>query len=764
MASLYPARIAALSLAVLLVLPGTIASVPSADEAAGATTGKPVTIVVSLGPFATVEEAATAEDRVEWRDGDIRDEAACTASFAATELRHHLAACLRVPDSTISLSGANVLPARGCVFLLTSDPADPRLEGLDTTGAPPLLRGDGQGFRVFTSAAAGRVVHVIQGAEPVATLYGTYAVLERLGVRFFGLGERGTVLPAQTVNLPDTLRWAEKPAFLTRGFWAWEPRGSREFFLWMARNRLNLWTAAEKEADLPYLHKLGIRLTQGGHIIQKTFLDPAGEYPYRHVRFAAAVQTAPDPYPVSPQYLGDRDHDGRLSYFEAHPEWYGLVGGKRSDHIQAESGNNYCTSNADATGELTKNLLGALAGGAWRNADILVFWMLDDGHWCECGRCGALGIPTDRLFRVLAAVRAALHAAAAAGTIRHPVTLTSLAFLETMAPPTRPIPRGFDSPDFALTYFPIDRCYAHALADSACTEINQGQLRDYEGWGAAPGRFYRGAIAVGEYYNVSSLYSLPIVYTRILRRDIPWYYRNGARHFNYMHVPTRDWGPWTLNHALLARLLWNPRTDVDRTLREYFSRYYPATSVTTRRFYESLETATANFKLLKHRARVGRSIYGVARQMRGGAVPLPLEHMRYETFHPPRNDAPDIADMKAAMQAARAALDQSLARCSAGPEYKRLGEDDRRLRYAEVTLDFFDHLIRLYVFDQQRDVARARVEWDGLATAAARLRRMVEVVQVSSRDANAANAFVATEAVDVYEAFARRYGAPGPGK
>jgi hypothetical protein len=41
---------------------------------------------------------------------------------------------------------------------------------------------------------------------------------------------------------------------------------------------------------------------------------------------------------------------------------------------------------------------------------------------------------------------------------------------------------------------------------------------------------------------------------------------------------------------------------------------------------------------------------------------------------------------------------------------------------------------------------------------------MVDVVQVSSRDANAANAFAATEAVDVYEAFARRYGAPGPGK
>jgi hypothetical protein len=650
------------------------------------------------------------------------------------------------------------------VFLLTSDPADPRLAGLDTTGAPPLPAGDGQGFRVFTCAAPGRVVHVIQGASPVGTLYGVYALLERLGVRFYGLGERGAVLPGHAVAPPDTLRWAGQPAFLTRGFWAWEPRGSREFFLWMARNRLNLWTAAEKEADLPYLRKLGIRLTQGGHIIQKTFLDPAGEYPYRHARFAASRQTAADPYPVSPQFLGDRDRDGRLSYFEAHPEWYGLVAGRRSDHIEAESGNNYCTSNAEATAELTKNLVAALSAGAWRNADILVFWMLDDGHWCECERCRAQGTPTDRLFRVLAAVRDGLHAATAAGTLRHPVMLTSLAFLETMPPPTRPIPRGFDAPDFALTYFPIDRCYAHALADTACTEINQAQLQDYAGWGIARARSYRGAIAVGEYYNVSSLHSLPVVYTRILRRDIPWYYRNGARHFHYMHVPTRDWGPWTLNHALLARLLWDPRTDVERVLREYFTRYYPATSVTTRRFYEALETATANLKLLKHRVRVGRAIYGVARQMRAGAAPLPLEHLRYETFHPPKNDGPDIVDMLAALRAARAALDQSIARAPAGPERERLGEDDRRLRYAEATVGFFDHLIRLYALDRMGDAARAREEWTKLQAVAARLRRMVDVVQVSSRDANAANALAATEAVDLYEAFARRYGAAGAGR
>ena len=33
----------------------------------------------------------------------------------------------------------------------------------------------------------------------------------------------------------------EKPAFAIRGFYVYEKRGGPEFWLWMARNRLNYW-------------------------------------------------------------------------------------------------------------------------------------------------------------------------------------------------------------------------------------------------------------------------------------------------------------------------------------------------------------------------------------------------------------------------------------------------------------------------------------------------------------------------------------------
>ena len=47
--------------------------------------------------------------------------------------------------------------------------------------------------------------------------------------------------------------------------------------------------------------------------------------------------------------------DGKLSYFEAHPEWFGLRNGKRSDRdFITASGDNFNTSNKDANKELAK--------------------------------------------------------------------------------------------------------------------------------------------------------------------------------------------------------------------------------------------------------------------------------------------------------------------------------------------------------------------------------------------------------------------------
>ena len=151
-----------------------------------------------------------------------------------------------------------------------------------------------------------------------------------------------------------------RPSFASRGFYIYEERGDPDFWLWMARNRLNDWSVQVKNPG--FLRKLGFLLACGTHDAEGLFLDPTALYPYDHARFAGNRGKPKDPYPVSPVYQGDANRDGKLTYFEAHPEWFPQVDGRRVPGVGRWSGTNFCTSNCDATKEFTKNYVRALEG------------------------------------------------------------------------------------------------------------------------------------------------------------------------------------------------------------------------------------------------------------------------------------------------------------------------------------------------------------------------------------------------------------------
>ena len=98
-------------------------------------------------------------------------------------------------------------------------------------------------------------------------------------------------------------------------------------------------------------------------------------------------------------------------------------------------GDNYCTSNADATRELTKHLVEECIAGEWREADIINFWMLDNGKWCTCDACQKQGIYTDRLMAVIDATLKALQQARREGRLKRRVQVVSLAYHETLPAP-----------------------------------------------------------------------------------------------------------------------------------------------------------------------------------------------------------------------------------------------------------------------------------------------------------------------------------------
>lgn len=670
-----------------------------------------LTIVADPRPFGSIEEAAGAEARVDWWDADPRDDDACTRCFAALELARFLPPAFGLPPGAVKV--ATAMPDTGDVIEVGGADALPRADR-PRRGESVSWRGKTQGFRLESERRGRARLLIVAGNDRAGTLYGAYALLERLGVRFPGLGDAEATAPAARAAWPERLDVFEEPAFATRGFWAWEPRANRDFILWMARNRMNLWTAADT-ASVPMTKKLGFQLTGGGHTIQSEFLSPA-------------------------------------VYFRSHPEWFGLHGGQRSPAIHGDSGDNFCTSNAVARRTLAEHLVQALASGSLAHVDRLELWMLDQGRWCECDACRAQGSPTDRMLALASDVAEALERARRERRIVREVEVETAAYLETSAPPTRPVAPALTHA-VTVSFFPYFRCDAHALGDSTCTEINRRLDVAYRGWDRVPLPF-----GVCEYYNVGAFKSLPLIFPHVMARDLARYARH-ASSFATMHAPTRALGCWALNHWLLAKLTWDPRADVDTLLNEFCADRFPAAAAAMREHYAALETASANIVALQASVGVYGASNGAAGRLASPRAPVyPLHHLQGYESHPPTDDGPDLDQIEAAMRAARAALDRAQRLASRPPERARLDEEARRFAYGEAMFAFYAGLLRTAEHERAGDTAAARASFAGVEQAARALGVVTDLVQVSASHANAANGLEASGVRGTYELFRSRYG------
>ena len=752
-----------------------------------ATSRQPITILVATARFASPEAAAAAADSIDWWDDDHSDDDAATESLAAVEMRELLIRLTGLGPAGVRISNARALPASGDVVVLGNRRSNPLVASLLSNGrSSPAGRlgvaDSPDAFRLQSLARDGRRVYVIEGQSRTGALYGAYAFLEAMGVRFDGLGEGGTFVPRAPVALPERLARVERPAFETRGFWAWEDRGDSTFFRWMAHNRMNLWTTAQSGHGR--LAQLGIRLAAGGHMMEHELLDPAADYPYDRPLWHGGGGKPRDPYAAATTPV-DSNRDGRLSYFEAHPEWYGMRGGVRRGDIAGETGTNFCTSNRDAVHELARNLVRKLATGSLSHADQLNLWPLDNGTWCECAACRAVGGPSDRWLAVMASVHAELERAFKSGELKRRVLLIGPAFLETSDPPQRPLPGADSLASCAIAFFPYFRCYAHALLDPSCTEINRDIARRLTGWaralgvtpaaasggeshgrpkpgapgsrpGAASDRAPAMPLLIGEYYNVSWHKSLPLLFPHVMARDLMAYHRLGARHFHYMHAPSRLWGTWTLDHHVLANLLWNPALDVDSLIAAFVRRNHPSAPAAMLTFYRELERATANITAFQQS--VGALGSGNARLTYEQSPVFPMRHFQLAACSVGSDSAASLVAIADAMTRAQTALYGARAATREPVERARLDEIQRRFDYGTDVFKLYTGILETILFHRQHDARGARQSFAPAEKTAERLRRVRDLVQVSASHANAKDGFEAAQMTRVYEFLRKLYG------
>ncbi len=691
-------------------------------------------IVVNRGEYKTAEEAANDEANVKWDDGDDADDIICTENFAALELQRYLRklAGASGQDNYQIVDDHEVMLDADHLILI----GNPRT---NKASALPLAEFDGLGQEGYIVRTLKDATH-IGGQGRIGTLYGVYRYLDWLGVRWLSPGEIGEEVPRsrQAKRSPDI---REKPAFVTRGFHAWEDRGDPEFFDWMARNRMNYWCV--QVPDKAALKKRGIQMNCGGHLLMHRFISPAAAYPYNHGGFAGDDSLPADPYPVSPDFKGDVDKDGKLSYSEAHPEWYGLIDGKRSFRIQGDFGDNFCTANRHACDEFFKNLVQDLIDGEWKDADSINFWTLDAGKWCQCEACKALGTPTDRNLLLVHRLRQEMRRATSEGRLHRNIRIYFLAYSDVIEPPTRPLPEGFDYDNCIATFFPIRRCYVHRFDDPACTEFNRAYMNHFINWFIKADRHYRGQIFIGEYYNVSRYKCLPIVFERTMTVDMPYYYQQGARHMHYMHCTTKDWGTKALTNWQFARMLWDPKLDSKALVEDYFTRRYGPTAEPMRKLYGTLDAASSNATPLKYHL--------VDRLNRNDKELFPTRHLKYDATRFDADDGPDLVEMVASIDACAKWLEAIQSQQWPDRIRSRIAEDAGPIRYAADTLHFFDVLVRAQQLVQadRRDEAKALLpEMKRLAKA---LEADTSSTKWSSSHASAANGLEASLVKKAYE-------------
>ena len=651
------------------------------------------------GPFRSVAEAARGEGEVDWTAPEGPAHEACTLSFAAAEATEFLS---RVPGVQAEAGVVeDASPEAPFIAVLTPtalEAADGWVSERFGRVRPPEAE---QSFAIRTIREGEASGYLVLGRDRAGALYGTYELLRRLGFRWLGPDDHDTHVPGALPRpLPD-LDLSQSPSFITRGFHGGEDRGSEAFLLWMARNKLNLWFAAQ--SNKPFCRKLCLKFLTGGHSIYHRYAPPE-------------------------------------KYFADHPEWYCLKDGERRGEIERGFGYNVCFSNAEVRRQLAENMVEDLISGENRWTDIMQVWPLDNGVWCECEGCRRLGNPTDQILLLAHDCRQAILRARREGRLGRDVRVNIPAYHETLPIPTKELPPGFDHAGTLVIFFTIERCYSHPIDDPACTEINAGLARFLKDWRENPDCPFRGEMFIGEYYNVSSFASLAIPFARTMAVDIPFYHAVGARHLNYMHVTTAHWGTLSLTNAQFAAQLWDHRLDCRAFFEDYLDHRYRGHSEAMGRFYDLLEQAMRNSKPLKHYAGLEKPrhcLFPILRQKGSSGSPLTIftsEHLPYAPTHRLKNDGPSLLETLRILDEAERVLDQVFLEVTDATVARRLADDVRRFRYTRSMVQFLYRLIRVRLLENQDDPARAGLEARALRDVGEALRREDLVMRFQQGD------------------------------
>lgn len=399
----------------------------------------------------------------------------------------------------------------------------------------------------FYVKSDGDVIYVI-GKTPVATLYGAYELLEKMGVRWFFPGPLGEHVPqAPTIEL-EGIDSFQVPAMNRSGF--------------------NLVCASfnfEKELEWLARNKFSITKGQGFRV----YPDRSSE---RGERFFEA------------RAIRERPRGGHCwleaaapgqELFDVHPEYFVLKDGKRrwtrKGRLQR------CFSNPELK-KLCENyvLKTTLEGREFHFAaeDAV-------GNYCHCPKCREMGA-YDGKFTTTNLYHRFFSDIASRVIAQNPeAQLMAAAYTEFRDPPTAPDVH-YDPNHVTIDICTHQRCYVHTFDDPTC-KANVKQHALYLGWKKICPR-----IKFYDYINCAHSVYAPWEYLMV--KDFRQFAKDGCAGWvdecpppfaeytdklkkMYPLAPKKWFARWQLNYVL-GKLSWNPDLNLEDVLDDAYDKYY----------------------------------------------------------------------------------------------------------------------------------------------------------------------------------------------
>lgn len=294
-------------------------------------------------------------------------------------------------------------------------------------------------------------------------------------------------------------------------------------------------------------------------------------------------------------------------YFD-HPDWFAMRNGRLSspEDIKANTYIKMNTANPEAKEEFIKNLDAYMSGHP--NVDVVNVFPSDWGGFDESPASKALDgnnamnytveqvnqswstLNTERSRVLSRRMTLFNHDVADAILPKHQDQLLMFgAYSQYLYAPLEADAlvadnKTFDDHVMLLMCHWMD--HNHPLEDRS-TEENFGFANALRDWHKIYKRF-----GVYEYYNKSSWMGLPFPVVHSVQKDIPYYAKNGVELF-YTQYALSTLATNGLLYYLAAKLDWNPNTNLDALLHDYYEKFYGPAAEPMQKYFERLENAAS---------------------------------------------------------------------------------------------------------------------------------------------------------------------------